>query len=213
MNKLCRFNSSAAACVLLLLAASPASADRNPAAGSLWRKASNNERGLVADNRASRRGDIVTIVVGENAQIATSVNLSTSKQSSVANDISRVLFSDILRRNGETPSTEVTLGPNTHSGGGTLDNSRSLSTRISVQVIDTLPNGNLVLEGVRVISYAGETYYMLTQGICRPQDVASNNTVHSTALADARIQIVSEGSLTDAQKQGWLTRGLNHYTP
>jgi len=214
MNRLSRSTSSAAAALLLAaLIAAPLRADRDPAAGSLWRKPSNNERGMFAAHRASMRGDIVTIVVGENAEIATSVSLSTSKQSSVSNDLSRILFDDVLRRNGDHPSPDIPLGPNAHTGNGTLDNSQSLSARLSVQVIDVLPNGNLVLEGVRIISYAGQRYYMLTQGICRPQDVASDNTVLSSEVADARIEFVAEGSLTDAQKQGWLTRGLNRITP
>lgn len=212
MNKPFKSISSAAA-ALLVIAAGPLAAERNPAAGSLWRKAANDERSMFADHRASRRGDIVTIVIGENSTIATSVSLTTSKQSSIANDISQVLFADVLRRNSEHPSTDISLGPNSHTGSGTMDNSQSLSARISVQVIDTLPNGNLVLEGVRVVSYAGETYYMLTQGICRPEDVGSDNTVHSSSVADARIEFITEGSLTDAQKQGWLTRGINHITP
>lgn len=209
MDRRCRYFSSAA---LALLIAAPVLEARDPSAGSLWMRGE-REQSMFSDKRATRRGDIVTIVVGEDSQITTSMKLSTNKESSVSNDFARLFFNDVLRRGGEAPSTDISIGPNAHSGSGSLNNSQSLSTRLSVQVIDELPNGNLVLEGVRILSYGGETYYMLTQGVCRPEDIDPDNSIHSTLVADARIEVVSEGSLTDAQKQGWLTRAFNHYSP
>lgn len=187
---------------------------REARGGSLWgASAGGSERSMFADARATSRGDIVTIVVGESASMTTSVQLTTAKESSISNDFSRILFNEILRRDGEHPSTDIRIGPNTHDGGGSSDASRMLSTRISVQVVDVLPNGNLVLEGVRVISYANETYFMLTQGICRTRDIGPDNTIHSSEIADARIEVIAEGVLTDAQKQGWLSRAANRFSP
>jgi len=75
-----------------------------------------------------------------------------------------------------------------------------------VQVIDVLPNGNLVIEGLREISFSKEKQYAELHGIVRPYDVQSDNTVDSTNIAAAQIDIVSEGTLTDAQKKGWLLK-------
>lgn len=211
MNKPFKFCFSLAAAALLT---APAFAGRDPTTGSLLRKTSSTgEQSMFADKRANRRGDVLTIIVGENATMATSVQMNTSRHSSLANDFSRIFFSDILKRNDETASTNVNIGPNTHEGSGILDNSQRLSARISVQVVDQLPNGNLVLEGIRVVAYGGESFYMLTQGICRPADVARDNTIHSSMIADARIEVIADGDLTDAQRQGWLTRLANRYSP
>ncbi len=199
---------------LLALVIAGAVEARDATKGSLWGGSTRaSERSMFADARATSRGDIVTIIVGESASMTTSVQLTTSKESSISNDFSRILFNEILRRDGEHPSTDIRIGPNTHDAGGSSDASRMLSTRISVQVIDVLPNGNLVLEGVRVISYANETYFMLTQGICRARDIGPDNTIHSSEIADARIEVIAEGVLTDAQKQGWLSRAANRYSP
>jgi flagellar L-ring protein precursor FlgH len=75
-----------------------------------------------------------------------------------------------------------------------------------VLVTDVLPNGNLVIEGVRVVTFSGETQYVSLHGLVRPDDITSANTVASSNIADVRIEFVSEGSLTDAQKKGWLTK-------
>lgn len=181
--------------------------------GSLWTSTANNEHSMFSDKTATRIGDIITIVVSETSSIASSAKTSTSKESNISNDFSQLLFSGVLKHNGETPKTDLKIGTNTHDGSGTISNTHSVSTRISVQVVDVLPNGNMVLEGTRVLTYEGETYYMLVQGVCRTADVATDNTIASTSIADARIEIVAEGSLTDAQKQGWLTRFANHVSP
>lgn len=189
-----------------LLLVSPLAAD------SLWLAASNDEAGLYADHRAGRVGDIVTVVVSESSSMVDSITLTTSKDSSIAQDLQRLIFPEVLRYDGETPSTNFTID-NSHSGSGARNSSQRLTARITVQVIDVLPNGNLVLEGVRRLRYGGETYYMLTNGICRSVDVAPDNTVASSSLADARIEIIAEGTLTESQRKGWLTRWADRFSP
>jgi flagellar L-ring protein precursor FlgH len=185
----------------------------SPVDGSLWRDSSNQERGMCADKIATRIGDIVTIEVSETSSIASSVKMSTSKESTIKNDFTQLLFSNVLKHNGSSPSTDLTTANNTHEGAGSLDNTHTITAEISVQVIDVLPNGNIVLEGTRVITYAGETYYMLTQGICRPDDITTDNTVKSGQLADAKIEIVSEGSLNEAEREGWGEKLANKISP
>lgn len=208
MKTLFRYTSSAA---MVVLASSAAFGSAND--GSLWTSSANNERSMFADKTAMRIGDIVTIVVSETSSISSAAKTSTAKESDISNDFSQLIYSGILKRKGETPKTSLKIGNNTHEGSGTLTNTHSVVTDISVQVVDVLPNGNMVLEGTRILTYEGETYYMLVQGICRPADVTTDNTVASKQIADARIEIVAEGTLTDAQKQGWLARMANHYSP
>jgi len=184
----------------------------SPVDGSLW--AGGNERSMFADKVANAIGDILTIQVNENSTLASSVKMSTSKSANIKNNFTQLLFKDVLaRKDGTTPSTDLTTANNTHEGSGTLGNSHSITAEISVQVVDVLPNGNLVLEGVRVITYSGETYYMLTQGICRPADVSTSNTISSSQIADARIEIVAEGSLSQAEKEGWGMKLANRIGP
>jgi flagellar L-ring protein precursor FlgH len=152
---------------------------------------------MCADKTAYRIGDIVTILVSESSKLVSSVKMSTSRESNISNDFSRLLFSNVLEHNGETPSTTLKVGANTHEGSGSLDNSQSIEAQISVQVVDVLPNGNLVLEGVRVLTYSGETYYMLTQGICRPVDISTSNTVTPAFSPTPHRGRVAEGTLTE----------------
>jgi flagellar L-ring protein FlgH len=188
---------------LSLLALTAAVAD----AGSLWTSPLNPERSLVADRKASRKGDILTVAVSESFASQSTSQKKSSSESSVDAGVESFLFpgSGLGTHNGVLPKTTLG-GKNEFSGGGQVNNSQSLSARAAVLVTDVLPNGNLVIQGVRSVKFSGESQYVVLHGLVRPDDIVDGNLVYSANIADVRIEFVSEGSLTDAQKKGWITR-------
>ncbi len=172
--------------------------------GSLWPVGS-QERGMTADHRAQRTGDILTVEVAEIANATSAQTKSSNRDSSVEDAISQFVFSKGLTHNGETPAMTFG-GKSTYTGGGQVNNSQSLTARAAVLVTDVLPNGTLVIEGTRRITFSGETQYVVLHGLVRPDDVSAGNTILSSNVADARVEFVSEGTLTDAQKRGWLAK-------
>ncbi len=187
-----------------------AAGEFTPAPGeSLWVKPNNKERGMFADRRASRIGDILTVEIDESSTMISSLQTTTTKQASIANAVNRFLFSsdasNFGTHNGELPATNLS-GDNSFSGGGQISNSSSLTARISVLVVDVLPNGNLVLEGAREISFSGEQHYFVLRGFVRPEDIGPSNTVSSENIADAQVEIITKGAITSSQKKGWLTK-------
>ncbi|MBG31378.1 MAG: flagellar biosynthesis protein FlgH [Opitutae bacterium] len=182
---------------------------------SLWIKSSNRERGLYADKRAFGVGDILTISVNEASSLNASQNTSRSRDSKIENAVTQFLFanSKLGTHGGELPKTQIEA-KNSSKGGGDLTNSQNLQAQVSVVVIDVLPNGVLVLEGARLISLGGETYYAVLKGLVRTEDIGFGfrqglryrNTVSSQYVADAQIEYVSKGSLSDTQKQSWYQK-------
>jgi len=90
-----------------------------------------------------------------------------------------------------------------------------------VVVIDVLPNGVLVLEGARMVTFSGESYYAVLKGMVRQEDVGYGfkdglryrNIVSSQYIADAQIEFVAKGSLNDAQKQSWYQKLVSVVNP
>lgn len=195
-------------------------------AGSLWREGITDERGMFADKRAKRVGDILTVLVQESASLTNTLNLKTNKESksgvegavsNVLNQLITGLPNTLLGKKYVTSAKDNSIvipsaptlpvsGANSYNGGGEIQNKQTITARAAVQVIDVLPNGNLVIEGLREISFSKERQFESLHGIVRPYDVLPDNTVLSSNIAGAQIQIVSEGTLTDAQKKGWLLR-------
>ncbi|MBI2511283.1 MAG: flagellar basal body L-ring protein FlgH [Opitutae bacterium] len=194
----------AAAALIALLALGAADAR----AASLW-TADAGPRGMFADRKASRSGDILTIVVIESVAATNTQSKSSTRKSAVEDAVGQFIFSVAASKlgthNGELPSTNIT-GKGDYSGGGQTVNNQSLSSRAAVLVTDVMPNGNLVIEGVRVVTFSGETQYVVLHGLVRPDDIAADNTILSSNIADARVEFVTEGALTDAQKRGWLSK-------
>lgn len=201
MKTVSKSASKAVGLTVLLLAAV------NAAAGSLWPTGS--DRGMFSDRRASRAGDILTVVVAEIANASSAQTKSSNRDSSLEDAIGQFIFSAAtsgrLTSKGEQPATSAS-GKSSYTGGGQVNNSQSLTARAAVLVTDVLPNGNLVIEGARMVTFSGETQYVVLHGLVRPEDISSANTVLSSNVADARVEFLSEGNLTDAQKRGWLSK-------
>lgn len=197
---------SASSLALLAFALAGPAASGN---GSLWPAAGQPARSLFADRKAAVAGDILTIVIAESAVAQSTQSKQSNRDSSVEDAVGRFLFSPAATsfgtHNGELPALSI-AGKAAYSGGGAVNNSQSLSSRAAVLVTDVLPNGNLVIEGVRVVTFSGETQYVVLHGLVRPDDISRANTILSTNIAEARVEFHSEGSLTDAQKRGWLAK-------
>jgi flagellar L-ring protein precursor FlgH len=200
MKTASRFVSRPAALLpALLLLAAPAAQ-----AGSLWPSTGAVERGMYADRKAARTGDILTIVVVESVTSSNSQSTKSTRDSAVTDGISSFFFPGLGTHKGALPNLTL-AGKAAYGGGGDITNSQSVASRAAVLVTDVMPNGNLVIEGVRMVTFSGETQYVVLHGLVRLDDIASDNTIQSSNIADARVEFISEGKLTDAQKRGWLT--------
>jgi len=201
------FKSASKAGLAVLALAAPARA------GSLWPAPNSPQASMYADRKAAAAGDILTIIVAESAVATSSQSTNSSRDSSLDDAISRFIYSGVATaRGGQLPATAGS-GKAGYSGGGDISNTQSLSARAAVLVSDVLPNGNLVIEGVRVVRFSGETQYVVLHGIVRPDDIARDNSIVSSNIADARVEFYSEGALTDAQKRGWLAKVYEKLRP
>jgi len=184
-------------------------------ATSLWNKSTNSQRGLFGGKRAYSIGDLITIDVSESSSLAASQNSVRNRQSQIENAVNQFLFanSKLGTHNGGLPGTEIETQSN-NQGGGSIANTQNLKGRVSVVVIDVLPNGILVIEGARMVTFSGESYYAVLKGMVRQEDIGFGfkdglryrNIVSSQYIADAQIEFVSKGSLNDAQKESWYQR-------
>ena len=182
---------------------------------SLWLKSSNNQKGLYRDKRSFAVGDLITIDVGESSSLAASQNSVRNRQSQIENAVKQFLFanSKMGTHNGGLPGTEIET-KSSNQGGGSIANTQNLKGRVSVVIIDVLPNGVLVLEGARMVTFSGESYYAVLKGMVRQEDIGAGfreglryrNIVSSQYIADAQIEFVSKGSLNDAQKESWYQK-------
>jgi len=193
-------------------------------AGSLWLKEGSNEQSMFADKIARNIGDILTIVVSEDTSTQQTARIKTYENTqggtgifpalnATLNGFVQALPSWLSKSSGgAVDQNDVTIptldiaAKSEWNGGGDTQNTLTLTNRTAVTVVDVLPNGNLVVEGAKIIRAGQESQYAYMRGIVRPIDIASDNTIPSTKIADAQVEFIPEGELTEAQKKGWLVR-------
>ena len=186
------------------------------AAQSLWLAAGSRELSLTSDPKASRVGYIITIIIAESTSLSSSSNKTTNTSEAAQGAVTQFLFppavSGFGTNGGQLPGFGWG-GKSDYSGGGNVNNSQVVTGRAAMLIADVLPNGNLVLEGARRVSFSGETQHVVLRGIVRPADVSPVNTVLSTNIAEARLEFLSEGELSSAQKRGWLSKLYQTFRP
>ena len=209
-------------------------------ANSLWVKAGNTEQSMFADKIARGIGDILTIVVDESTTTTQDADLLTRDEYQGGGGIGiafNQFFNQFLQaaprlfglntstnqdgnaavpigggNNITIPTLDLAASGEWNAGGRTA-NKLTLSNRTAVTVVDVLPNGNLVVEGAKIIRTGVEDQYAYMRGVVRPVDIEADNTISSTRISDAQVEFVPAGELTEAQRKGWLLKAIEKYKP
>lgn len=177
-----------------------------PTAGAIYR--ANGGMSLFQDTKARNPGDILTIVLSERTQSRSSANTSVSKNSSVGIEVPNLAGGPVTLNGRNVLGAELNAGRD-FSGSGDTAQSNQLTGSLTVTVVDRMPNGNLIVQGEKQLRLNQGDEVVRVQGVVRPADIAPNNTIDSSRVADARIVYAGRGSLGDANAQGWLSRFFN----
>lgn len=163
---------------------------------------------LTNGMRASRKGDIITILLVERTRASKSNSASKDRNGgfSLTPPTSGLLslFS---------PSDVATSGTQNFSGTGSADQSNSLQGQISVTVAESYPNGTMLVRGQKLTSLNRGDEHTQFSGLIRAIDVSADNTIPSTKVADARIIYGGTGEIASASKQGWLQKFFSFISP
>jgi len=160
---------------------------------------------LFSDQKASRVGDAITILVVEASSASNNAEKSTSRKSDLGFN-----GSGAFGGTGAGSSVAITAGTsNGFAGNGATKTSGMVSTKISATIDSVLNNGNMQIRGSRKIVINGEEQLMSIKGIVRPSDIMADNSVMSYNISEAEIVMQGKGLIDDAQSPGWLTKFLH----
>lgn len=163
-------------------------------AGSLIQ--SDTYRGLVADRRAHRVGDTLTVIVAETASASASANTGDSNGVKVG-------------ASGQTPhrTYPYSIGLNgSDDGQGETSRSGALNALLTVRVVGIDPDGLLRVRGERTVVVNGEKQRIALEGLVREQDILASNIIPSSRISDAHIEFTGQGDVSEAQKRSVIYR-------
>jgi len=158
---------------------------------------------LTTDPKARRLNDLVTIAVVENLSATGSADSTVNKKSSGDVKIPASPVADWLGY--IVPNSTDTK----FSGAGGTTRTTQFTAKMTARVVEVLPNGDLVVEGVREVDINGDRNLVVLTGVVRAIDVGPGNVVSSARIGQLQIRSLSQGLIKDSLTPGWLIRILN----
>ncbi|UVM48959.1 MULTISPECIES: flagellar basal body L-ring protein FlgH [unclassified Pseudomonas] len=168
------------------------------------------EQNLYSDRKAFRVGDIITITLNERTQASKNANSQVDKTSKASIGLSS-LFGTVPSVNNPLDTGDLSLnagysGDRATKGDSKAGQGNSLTGSITVTVADVLPNGIIAVRGEKWLTLNTGDELVRIAGLVRADDIATDNTVSSTRVADARITYSGTGAFADASQPGWFDR-------
>lgn len=178
----------------------PTLTERQP--NSLWQTGA---RGFFRDQRASRVGDILTVVVTINDQAQIQNETKRSRANSDTASATNFLgfeshLSNLFPKAVSPASLVDTASTLSNDGKGSIARQEQIDLRVAATITQVLPNGNLVVQGKQQVGVNYDVRELTISGILRPQDISAENTVTYDQIAEARIEYGGRGSITDVQQ-------------
>lgn len=184
-------------------------------ANSLWQTGA---RSFFKDQRAGRVGDILTVLIAidDKADLTnktakkrtTSENLAATNFLGLEEKLTKVLPGD-----PQLGSLLNLNGSNDHQGDGTIGREEEIKVKLAAIVTQVLPNGNLVIHGTQEARVNYEVRQITIDGVIRPEDISSDNTVSGEQIAEARISYGGRGALSDVQQPRVGTQVMDILSP
>ncbi|MBU2501003.1 flagellar basal body L-ring protein FlgH [bacterium] len=156
---------------------------------------------LVTNMKAHRVGDLLTIIITENASANAGSKTKADNKSEHSGGAGLGFLSFIQ-------PWELSV-ENKYKGDGDTERSGSLRAEITARIVEVLRNGDLRITGTRMININGEKQLIEITGVCRPRDIAPDNTIMSTYISDAQIAYNGSGMVTDTAQPGVVTKIIN----
>jgi flagellar L-ring protein precursor FlgH len=173
--------------------------------------------GYLEDTRAVRMGDIVLIRIDETADASGDSSTALKRDGHSDFGIPNILGLGAALK-AAAPGVDLTHILETASeadfdGHGETSRKGVLKGSIAVRVAGEMPNGDLFLEGTKVIMLNNEEYHLYISGVVRRADIEEDNAVASMRIADAEIEFSGRGDIADQQRKGFIGRALDKANP
>jgi flagellar L-ring protein precursor FlgH len=163
---------------------------------------------IYTEKRARRVGDVITVMIQETNQATNAASSQDQKSGSLVVGAGTGFLGSTNFLNNNI-NNNIGLGAGTaHQGQGTSSRSSTVTGQMTAKIVSVLPSGNYLIEGTRYVEVNDEKQTIDVTGEIRPDDIASDNSVLSTRVANARIKFTGTGPASETAKPGLLTRVL-----
>lgn len=178
----------------------PMPAERNP--NSLWRSGA---KAFFKDQRAKQVGDILTVLIKIEDQAQMNNQSTRSRDNGETMGLPGFLGLEsrlgAVLPNAVDPSKLIDASStSSNTGKGAITRKEQIELKVAALVTQTLPNGNLVIQGRQEVRVNYELRDLNISGVIRPEDITAQNTISYEKIAEARIAYGGRGQISDVQQ-------------
>ncbi|MGO4378467.1 flagellar basal body L-ring protein FlgH [Pseudoduganella sp. RAF53_2] len=156
-------------------------------------------RPAFEDRRARHVGDVINVVITEN----TTANKAGASSGNKSGSVNFGVPGPLQSRLGTNVATSA---DNKYADADNQSASNTFRGTIGATVVEVLENGNLIIAGEKQIAMNKGTEFIRISGMVNPDSIASNNSVASTAIADARVEYRTNSHLDKTELQSMASR-------
>ena len=180
----------------------PAPQDVSKQKNSLWAA---NRQTFFKDQRASDIGDIITVLIEIEDEATLENETERTRNSSESAGLNSLLgyenaLNKVLPEAVDNQSLIDGGADSNFTGSGSIEREEEITMRMAALVTQMLPNGNMVIHGKQEVRVNFEKRILQIDGVIRPEDITSTNTINYDQIAEARIVYGGEGHLSDVQQ-------------
>ncbi len=152
-----------------------------------------NPVSLYTDIKAHQVGDVLSVVLAENAyavqEFKSNSNSNSETKINAASSGNLANFLPVFGGSGTYDSN--------YKGNNSAQQKDRLTGRLTVRIVEQTETGMLKIKGEREVGVNGEDNILELEGFIRPRDINSDNTIYSYHIADAKINY-RKGGITDS---------------
>jgi len=164
-------------------------------------------KSMFTDIKAHRVGDVLTVLIVEDARATNKTKVSTKTETKAETKGGPAVGGGLWKYIGEWGLSGNTKSE--YDGEGRLEKSGAIKAKMTVRVVAVSENGDLAIEGSRVMSINSDKETLFLSGIVRQKDISASNSIYSYQVADAQISFKGKGQTHDGARPGILTRIIN----
>jgi len=182
---------------------------------SLWDRRKPSKTFLFYDTQARQVGDLLTLLISEATDVENSESRALNKEAEDSGllNLTTGTGGDLAASAANVEGEGRGSSNRKFDGSTSFSSDRQFTDRVTITVMDVMPNGNLVVAGARHITVAGDRRVLHVSGIVRPIDIAADNSITSRLVAGLEVKYEGDGVESNFTKQGWLSRLSNKLWP
>jgi flagellar L-ring protein precursor FlgH len=166
-------------------------------------------KSLYGGVQARSVGDLISIIMDETVTVVNQLTYDSSKKSATTDNFSK-FFNTILGRQLINDNLGTFGGTNKVTNSADQNSKMSFGDKIAVQVVQQMPNGNLVVQGKKTLVNGNERSDLLVSGVVDPRWISSTGQVYSKYVANLQFAVSGRGSISRSGNEGIVNKFIKY---